>query len=307
MKSLLDNFWLKVVALIMGFLLWFHVATEKIYNYEVRVAIAEIALDDSLTLANIPPDSITVVVSAKGKQLLRQTWREYGVRILATAYTPGRHSVPLSASNTTLIAGGNRVAIDGVVSPSSISLNIDEVVQATVDVVLDLNVKTDEGFAVSRTSQPIPQEVIVRGAELIVERLTSVSTVTREITGVRNDLSLILPLRKPEGYGITLEPDSVLVEVEVLAIKTRVFQNVPVVVYNVPADRQVAIQPRVVNVHLTGPPEDIDLLNPNALVASVDYRRRDSLGMAPIKVDAPSNFRVKKTSADSVRFMTRQP
>ncbi len=40
MKSLLENFWLKIVALIMGLLLWFHVATEKIYNYEVRVPIS---------------------------------------------------------------------------------------------------------------------------------------------------------------------------------------------------------------------------------------------------------------------------
>jgi len=141
MKSLLENFWLKIVALIMGLLLWFHVATEKIYNYEVRVPISEIALDDSLTLANRPPDSITVVVAAKGKQLLRQTWRDYGVRILATAYGPGRHVVPLSAANTTLIAGGNRVAIDGVVSPTSINLHVDEIVRATVDVVLDLDIR----------------------------------------------------------------------------------------------------------------------------------------------------------------------
>nr|HPI32469.1 hypothetical protein [candidate division Zixibacteria bacterium] len=269
--------------------------------------VSEIALDDSLTLANRPPDSITVVVAAKGKQLLRQTWRDYGVRILATAYGPGRHVVPLSAANTTLIAGGNRVAIDGVVSPTSINLHVDEIVRATVDVVLDLDIKTDEGFAVSRISDPLPPQVVVRGAELVVDRLSAVSTIPRQITGVRNNLSLLLPLRRPEGYRIGLDPDSVLVEVEVLAIKTRVFENIPVVVYNVPADRQVSIQPRVINVELTGPPEDIDLLNPNALVASVDYRRRDSLNAAPIKVDAPSNFRVKKTSAESVQFTTRRP
>ncbi len=307
MKALLDNFWLKVVALIMGLLLWFHVATEKVYNHEVRLAVAEIVLNDSLTLANVPPDSITVVVSAKGKQLLRQTWRDYGVRIHALSYGVGRHTLGLSAANTSLAVGGSRIAIDGVVSPTSINLLVDEIAEKQVDVKVDLTIKTDEGFAVSRILEPFPREATVRGAQAVVRRLGSVSTVAREVTGVRNDLSLLLPLVHPLGYGITLQPESVVVDVEVVAIKTRIFENIPVVVYNVPAGRLVSIHPQVINIELTGPPEDIELLNRNTLVASVDYRRRDSSGIAPIKIDAPSNFRVKRSSSDTVRFVERNP
>lgn len=307
MRSLLENFWLKLAAVAMGLLLWLHVATEKIYNHEVRLPIADIVLDDSLTLANMPPDSITIMVSAKGKQLLRQTWRDYGVRIHALSYGVGRHTLGLSPANTSLAVGGSRVAIDGVISPTSISLLVDQVAARPVAVKVGMTISTDEGFAVSRVLEPVPSEVILRGAESLVRRIDSVETVPREVTGVRNDLSLMLPLVKPRGYKVSLEPDTVVADVQVVAIKTRVFENIPVVVYNVPAGKQVAIHPQVVNVELTGPPEDIDLLNRNTLVASVDYRRRDTNGVAPIKIDVPSNFRVKRSSSDMVRFAERSP
>ncbi len=302
MSSLLENFWLKIVALIMGLLLWLHVATEKTYNHEVRLPLTEIVLEDSLTLVNTPPDSLSVMVSATGKQLLRQKWREYGLRVNATQYGTGRHTLSLSPVNTSLAATGNPVTVEGIVTPTSLTLDIDRVGEARIPVQPNLVIEADEGFAVARQSDPEPPDVSVRGAVSLVRALRSVSTVQREISGVRNNLNLTLPLVPPEGYGVSISPDSVRIEIEVVPVKTRVFENIPIVVYNVPAGGKVTIYPKVINVELTGPPEDIDLLNRNALVASVDYRHRDSLSQAPIKIDTPANFRVKKASADSVTF-----
>jgi YbbR domain-containing protein len=305
MKSLLDNFWLKIMALVLGLLLWLHVATEKTYNHEVRLKVAEILLDDSLTLANTPPESLTIVVSATGKQLLRQRWRNAGVRINASQYQTGRHTISLSPSNTSLVASGNRVAVDGVVSPSTVTLAVDRIAESRADVDLDLIVEPDDGFAVSYLSDPVPPEVTVRGARSLVRTITMISTEHREVSGVRTDITLTLAVIPPEGYGISVRPDSVEVNIEVVPVKTRVFQNIPIVVYNIPAGEQVSIQPQVINVELNGPPEDIDLLNRNAIVASVDYRNMDTTGRAPVKVDVPSSFRVKRQTSETVRFTHR--
>ena len=56
----------------MGFLIWFHVVTEKEYSYELRMPVTEITLQDGLTLSKKPPDSLLVAVTATGKQLLRK-------------------------------------------------------------------------------------------------------------------------------------------------------------------------------------------------------------------------------------------
>ena len=104
----------------------------------------------------------------------------------------------------------------------------------------------------------------------------------------------------PGGYQVNLTPDSVLVTIEIVPVKTRVFESIPIVVYNTPPESKIQLTPKSLNIELTGPPDDIDLLNRNALVASVDFRNRDSAGMAPIRIECPSHFRVKKASAETV-------
>jgi YbbR domain-containing protein len=76
------------------------------------------------------------------------------------------------------------------------------------------------------------------------------------------------------------------------------------VIYNIPPGQAVTTDPATIQIEITGPPEDIDLLNRNALIVSVDFRQISSDSLAQLKVDCPSNFRVKRQSADSVRILT---
>ena len=86
MKTPFTNIWLRVIAIVMGILLWFHVATEKVYNYEVKLPVSEVILNDKMALASDIPDTLAILVSASGKQLLRQDWKEAGLRINASQY-----------------------------------------------------------------------------------------------------------------------------------------------------------------------------------------------------------------------------
>ena len=75
MKKSMTNIWLRTGAVLMGLLLWFHVATEKTYNHQLTLPINEIMLAENLALAENPPESLTILVTASGKQLLRNKWR----------------------------------------------------------------------------------------------------------------------------------------------------------------------------------------------------------------------------------------
>src|SRR5512147_227367 len=114
MRRLLENILLKLLALVLGSRVWLHVATEKPYTYEVRLPLTEVALKEKLILADPPPDSILVAVSATGKQLLRQSWRHKGLRINATQYQAGSHTISLSTANTFLIGPSGNVVLDDI-------------------------------------------------------------------------------------------------------------------------------------------------------------------------------------------------
>jgi YbbR domain-containing protein len=299
----LDNIWLKVIALIVGLLLWFHVITEKTYNHRLQLPITDIVLGEDLVLTEAPPDSMTVLVTAKGKQLLRRKWRQRGVRIHAAQLPAGRHTLNLTTSNTTLADAGNLIKLAEVIAPTSIQLNIDFKVEKKVKVLPDITPVPDEGFTVSRISEPDPPEVTLIGARSLLRRYTTVSTVHKELTGLRNNLTLTLPLAVPEAYAMVLNPDSVTVTIEIVAVRTRVFENVPIVVRNAPPGKMVMTQPPTVRVEITGPPQAIDRLPPDAVVASVDFNRVDSNGNTPIEITCPPQFKVKKSSADLAKVI----
>ncbi|MEW6412034.1 MAG: CdaR family protein [Candidatus Zixiibacteriota bacterium] len=299
-KLIFEHFWLKITALLLGIFLWFHVATEKIYNYQLMLPVEEIVLDPELSLWQPPPESLMVVVSATGKQLLRQKWRESGLKITATQFKQGRHRIEFTTANTSLITPSTEVSLDEILHPTSFVLMIDQLVEKRVPVVPDIITEPDEGFALGDISGITPPQVTVTGPRSVVNSVNEVSTEAKELQGLRNNLSLTLPLALPKGYGLSLDPDSVTLTVRVVPVKTRVFEGIPIVVYNAPADKRISHQPSSIRIELTGPPTEIDLLNKNALIASADYAKADGGGRAPIKIDCPLKFRVKNASADSV-------
>ncbi len=302
MIKLLENFWLKVLALIIGLLIWFHVATEKTYNYEVKLPVEEVDLKDSLTLAANPPESLLVTVSAKGKQLLRHQWRQDGLRINATRYIEGHHRITLNTSNTFMGAPSSNVTLDEVVFPTQVEFFIDEEGVVTVPITPDVVTVPDEGFAVNLPIKVEPENATLHGPKSLLGQFSTIFTKETELTGLRNDVKLTLPLLAPDNYGMWLDPDSADVTIEVVPVRTRVFEDLPVVVYNVPPGHQVTTDPPSVTVELTGPPDEIDQLDRSAITVSADFRQVNEFGDAPIKIDYPSNFRVRKSTTETVKI-----
>ncbi|MDF1543556.1 MAG: YbbR-like domain-containing protein [bacterium] len=300
--NLLDNFWLRVVALLMGILLWLHVATEKQYTYEVRLPVSEISLPEELSLISDPVDSVDVIVSATGKKLLRKKWRANGIRISATGFEAGRHTLTLNPSNAFLAGSDNAVTLDKIVFPTSIDLEIDFSMEKQVPVIPDIEATADEGFAVTGTMNPLPPEVTITGPRSLVKDISSIRTDHKVLTGLRNDITLIIPLVPLEGRDLVVAPDSVEVTVEVVPVKTVSFESIPIVVFNAPTDRQVYTDPAWISVELTGSPTEIDKLDRFAIVVSADYRHLAADGRAPLKIECPSKFSIKNASHDRVRI-----
>ena len=300
MASLLDNMALKIVALVLGLLLWFHVATEKNYSYELKLPLEDVLLDSGLTLSKNPPDSLLVVVSASGKLLLRNKWRQDGLRVNAAQFPAGRHNLSLTTSNTSLPTASNFVTLDEIVFPNTLELSIDREATRQVPVQLDIAPTPDDGYAVRSISAPVPDEITVTGPRSVVSGFENIVTENMSITSLRTNLSLNLKLVKPEGYGIRLHPDSVAVDIEVVPVRTRVFERIPIAVFNVPAGRSAVTNPSQVTVTITGPPDDVDRVTAAAIVVAADLAQAGADGRAALWADCPSSLTIKSLSVDSV-------
>lgn len=307
MKKILDNFWLKITAVVLGLLIWLHVATEKQYSYQLYLPVTEVSLNDSLTLAERPPDSLLVSVSGTGKQLLRKKWRDRGLRISASLLRVGNHQVSLNTDNTMLAGSAGAAQLDEVLAPTQIALNIDRIIELRTPVVGNFDVEPAEGFAIATPVIVRPDSVALRGPQSVLGTIRELTTERKRLSAVRADVSLVLPVVLPQLYGLSVSPDSVSIILNVVPVKTRLFERIPIRIFNIPPDSQFVSLPPTVTVALTGPPEDIDVLAPTAITASADYRKvQRGSGKAPVRVDFPPAFRLKEISVDSVRMIRPQ-
>lgn len=305
MTKLFENLWLKIIALFFGLLLWFHVATEKNYTYQLYLPVSKIILKDGLTLNSKPPDSLMVTVSATGKQLMRKKWRSRGLKIIASQFTSGQYDLNLNTSNVLITSTTTDVTLSEILSPSNIKISVDKIAEVLVKVKPDLLAEADEGYAVSSVSSIVPDEIKLKGPQTLVSKIPIIFTEHKVLKGLRSNIELTLPIAKPFGYGIEVIPDSVSLFIEVVPVKTRVFNQIPIVLYNPPLDSVVELVPKFVQIELTGPPTEIDLLNENTITASADYNEKSSEGKALLTIDCPVKFKIRKANPDSVLLITK--
>jgi len=299
MKKLFQNIWIKLVAVALGLLLWFHVATNKTYTQRMTLPVAGVEVKEGYALATAPPDSLEVAVTATGKRLLLGAVRAGQLRINLSAFKPGTHQVDLTTNNVAFTNGNDLMYLSAVIDPILFTAEIDHMTSEILTISPDVKISPADGFALASPPVCEPEHVTVKGPKSGIERLTGVSTMYRELAGLKGPTSLFVHVRQPGIAGVTAEPESVKVVVDVVPVKTRMFEKIAVVVFHAPTTEKIKVVPSTVNLELTGPPDQIDLLNRNALVASVDYRRLSRAGYGAIAIDCPSGFAVKKSSDDS--------
>lgn len=66
----------KIGGLVLALALWFHLATEKVYEKNFDVDIETVGLADNLAVGKIVPAKANIAVTGTGKQLLKLSFLE---------------------------------------------------------------------------------------------------------------------------------------------------------------------------------------------------------------------------------------
>lgn len=91
----------KIGGLVLALALWFHLATEKIYERSFPVNIEFVGLSKDLDVAGISPPGATITITGTGKQLLKLsvTGRLSLIADLSYIRNPGPASIRLTIAN----------------------------------------------------------------------------------------------------------------------------------------------------------------------------------------------------------------
>ncbi len=298
----MENLWVKIAAVILAILLWFHVVTEKEYQYDYYLPLVAVDITGELVLTEKPPDSINVSVLATGKNLLRTDWKKRGLKLVANRSIPGKFKVDLTSSNMTLVKA-EEVALIEVLEPREIILSCDRYAIKDVPVRSRIIIDTDKGYAVDILDSLIPRNVSVSGPKYKIDTLRFIETEETAFGGVRNNFSASIPLHYPDIYGIKINPDTIQTFVSVAPVKRKDFEDVVVRMLNGPSGIDYDFSPRKIDLTISGKAELVNNIEINQISVIADYILKNAEGQIPIQVVVPPAITILSKSVDSVKFV----
>ncbi len=304
MPKLFENLWAKLAAILLAFLLWFHVATDKTYQYETSLKLTQIELVDELSLVGPPPDEFKIIVAATGKRLLRSDWKEAGLRLMIDHSRPGRANINFDKNNLSLVKS-DYIELVNIISPRDAALEFDRKIQKEVPIKSTVTIIPDQGFIRSKADSLDPNLVTITGPRRLVNTLDSIETTPEYVEGIRNNLSMRIPLAYPDIYNLEIYPDTISYIVDVTPIKTRIFSNIPIQLMNKPShpDSTFSIQSENLEIRVGGLPNAVDSLQSDDISASVDYELFVGFGYTPINITYPNSITIISQSVDSVKII----
>jgi hypothetical protein len=305
MPKIFENLWVKIAALLLAFLLWFHVATEKSYQYEIILPLAQVDLSEDLVLIEPPPDSIKVLVQAEGKALLRSDWKKSGLKLVVSGSRAAKFKTEISTGNLFLIKG-EKVELLDVVSPREVVLQCEYKLTMDVPIHSQVIIVPDDGFAIDDIKTFQPDMVTLVGPRNDIRQIKFVNTEEKVIEGVRDDFESHIALQYPDIYGLRMIPDSVFMKVGVKPIKRRVFGEVPVKLINAPPGIKFKVDPARVEIRIGGKTGIVDSLTADHFSIIADYTMLDLAGYIPVQVATPPSVLILYKSADSVRLLEKK-
>lgn len=215
---------LKVVSLVLAFLLWFYVTggsdTDIVRSYRLALQLRNVP--SGVVIQRVPRD-IEVQVAANrflASNIIPE--KDIVCYVDLQGFEPGRHTLPVKVS---LSAGLKLISLN----PSMVELRLDRTVEKSISVVPELPQIMD-GYVV-RSIALFPSEVIVRGSESDIEKITKAvvtPTLADLLSKEKRSFDVILEPRGHDWSSVTVLPDKVNLEAEVDIVKIK--KEIPVIV-----------------------------------------------------------------------------
>jgi YbbR domain-containing protein len=181
---------LKVISLILAIILWLFVKSTNEGEVGMVVPLEFFRCPSSLIVTRVSDDAITVRIMGPLAQLERLSTKEGRARIDLSSARQGTNTFDISPDNFTIPKALKITQI----SPSSIKVEIDRVMDKVVRVKASVKGEPAQGYHVTKIVVD-PPYINLQGARSHLEGLKEVSTEEVDISGLRETLKLEVPLR----------------------------------------------------------------------------------------------------------------
>lgn len=265
---LTENLPLKLLALLLGLIVYAHVYTEQEQEFHLKVPLAVSGLSPDLVLLEPPPRDVELATRGTGKQFLKLKMQESRILVDLHGVRPGQVQRMLSPADVAF-PPGTEVHVTQILDPKMVVLAVDTLVERSVPVEPALFGEPPDNFVLVEPPRVIPPWVSVRGPRSLVTPLAHLETEPFDLGVVRSSREVELPVVSSLD-GVTCDPASVSVSLLVEEEVTRVLTAIPVTVTNLAPGFPVRVEPDSAAVAVSGLTGALDALDPARISLELD-------------------------------------
>ncbi|WP_305046092.1 CdaR family protein [Geoalkalibacter sp.] len=211
LKSLTENWILKLVSLVFALVLWFFVIGERQVEVGFSVPIEYLNRPEGMIIANEVPNLVDIRLTGPRTLLMNLSAGDIRFSVDLTDLKPGLTSFKRLEERLNIPSGLKVTRI----SPSFVDVRLDRIGEKSVPVRVVFSGELAEGHQLS-DFKVSPDRVLIEGAEGEIKDIAEVPTQPVEIGGVRESFTLMVPLRFEGRYSRLKTEQTVEVQVKIL-------------------------------------------------------------------------------------------
>ncbi len=270
-----------LICLALSSFLWFLNSLEKRYTDHISVPVKYINLPKNKDLTGKMPEKLELTVDALGFTLLRHKLRlAFSPILIDVNELSNNYLENKFLSKYAISTNGHKEEFAKQISneieiisirPDSISFKVSNVIEKLIKVHPVVELAFAREFVLQRPPVAIPESILVRGPEDILDTIVSVSTSPVVLKNLSQsqivDADLILP------DELTCELGKAAVQISVEQCSEAKFE-IPVSIINQPDSLQIKTFPAKVKVSCRIGISQYNKLNNSRFKATVDFSRR---------------------------------
>jgi len=263
------HMFVKVLAVALALLLWFHVVSNKNYEHVVAMPFQITDVPEDLILVSDIPDTCEMRIVGVGKQLLRFLAEVDEVAVSAKDYSTGLYVVDVTPDRIIVDHMGLTEVLE-VISPQKLRLQFEELLEKTVGVEPDLVITAAPGYQVSGPLVVSPDSVVISGPKRLVRKIKKIKTQNVTISELTESLEEHIELSFPDSSYISLSDSSILAEQEVIELSERTISGIPLTIRNSASLPSFTVKPESISVTVEAIPELLDSLSVDEFKAYIN-------------------------------------
>lgn len=299
-RWIVEDWWLKILALIAAVLLWGFARLEREYTREIKLGLDLSLLPPEYTVVEKNVDSVTVEIKGKGRYLFKLGASKPAVLLPLATMKEGTERLRIGPENINVPEQVQVRSLD----PYQIELRIERRAQRRVKVIVPVVGKPRQGSAVSAIDYD--NAVMLYGSKDALSGINQLFADSLDLQGVSESFVKKLSIPLPYSGGLTVIPTTILVRVKVEAETTLVFTGIPVQIEGIPLQGQAYLLEETVDLTLKGPVSLVRNFGRDQLRVVIDVSSRGYGDYRiPADVYLPPGIQVSRSDPETFRVLVR--